>query len=231
MRIEPPPSLAWAIGNMPPATAAAAPPLEPPGERSVSQGLRLIPWRVFSAAVITPNAGVLVRPQSTKPASTSASTTSSLSLARALRRAVRAVGHRPSRHRREILDRHRHAEERRGVAVAQAAVGLGSGRAGLLVVAPRDGVELGVALVHGGQAGVEQLDGGDAPARAAPSRAPAPRRTDRVAPCARPYQRTHRGETSLRAEGRVAAPAGSVRRSARAPSGCRPGPPSARMRG
>ena len=43
MRIEPPPSLAWAIGNMPPATAAAAPPLEPPGERLVSQGLRVIP--------------------------------------------------------------------------------------------------------------------------------------------------------------------------------------------
>ena len=43
MRIEPPPSLAWAIGNMPPATAAEAPPEEPPGERLVSQGLRLMP--------------------------------------------------------------------------------------------------------------------------------------------------------------------------------------------
>ena len=43
MRIEPPPSLAWAIGNMPAATAAAAPPLEPPGERSRSQGLRVTP--------------------------------------------------------------------------------------------------------------------------------------------------------------------------------------------
>ena len=43
MRIDPPPSLACAIGNMPPATAAAAPPLEPPGERFVSHGLRLMP--------------------------------------------------------------------------------------------------------------------------------------------------------------------------------------------
>jgi hypothetical protein len=43
MRIEPPPSLPCAIGNMPPATAAAAPPLEPPGERSRSHGLRVIP--------------------------------------------------------------------------------------------------------------------------------------------------------------------------------------------
>ncbi len=43
MRIEPPPSLAWAIGTMPAATAAAEPPLEPPAERSVSQGLRVGP--------------------------------------------------------------------------------------------------------------------------------------------------------------------------------------------
>ena len=43
MRIEPPPSLACAIGTMPDATAAAAPPLEPPAEREVSQGLRVAP--------------------------------------------------------------------------------------------------------------------------------------------------------------------------------------------
>src|SRR2546427_5949608 len=40
MRIEPPPSLACATGTRPAATAAAEPPLEPPGERLVSQGLR-----------------------------------------------------------------------------------------------------------------------------------------------------------------------------------------------
>ena len=33
IRIDPPPSLAWATGNIPAATAAAAPPLEPPGVR------------------------------------------------------------------------------------------------------------------------------------------------------------------------------------------------------
>ena len=32
IRIEPPPSEAWATGTMPAATAAAAPPLEPPVE-------------------------------------------------------------------------------------------------------------------------------------------------------------------------------------------------------
>ncbi len=43
MRIEPPPSLAWAIGNIPPATAAEAPPEEPPEARPVSQGLTVLP--------------------------------------------------------------------------------------------------------------------------------------------------------------------------------------------
>ena len=43
MRIEPPPSVAWAIGTMPAATAAAEPPLEPPGARSSCQGLRVTP--------------------------------------------------------------------------------------------------------------------------------------------------------------------------------------------
>jgi hypothetical protein len=43
MRIEPPPSLAWATGTTPDATAAADPPLEPPGVWSVFQGLRVGP--------------------------------------------------------------------------------------------------------------------------------------------------------------------------------------------
>ena len=40
MRMEPPPSPAWPIATMPEATAAAEPPLDPPVERVVSQGLR-----------------------------------------------------------------------------------------------------------------------------------------------------------------------------------------------
>ena len=42
-RIDPPPSLAWAAGTMPAATAAAAPPLEPPALCWVFQGLRVGP--------------------------------------------------------------------------------------------------------------------------------------------------------------------------------------------
>src|SRR6202023_3810303 len=42
-RIEPPPSVACAIGSMPAATAAAAPPLEPPALCAGFQGLRVGP--------------------------------------------------------------------------------------------------------------------------------------------------------------------------------------------
>ena len=43
MRIEPAPSEPIAAGTSPAATAAAAPPLEPPGVWSVFQGLRVAP--------------------------------------------------------------------------------------------------------------------------------------------------------------------------------------------
>src|SRR5262245_45110041 len=43
MRIEPPPSLACAAGTMPAATAAAEPPLDPPGLKSGFHGLRVAP--------------------------------------------------------------------------------------------------------------------------------------------------------------------------------------------
>ena len=39
IRVEPPPSLPWAIGTMPAATAAPEPPLEPPGVRFSVPGI------------------------------------------------------------------------------------------------------------------------------------------------------------------------------------------------
>src|SRR3972149_5998362 len=68
MRIEPPPSLACAIGTIPLATAAAEPPLDPPVVRSVSQGLRLAPKSFGSVVGTRPNSGVFVLPITTRPA-------------------------------------------------------------------------------------------------------------------------------------------------------------------
>ncbi len=68
MRIEPPPSLAWAAGTIPAATAAAAPPLDPPVERPRSQGLWQAPYASPSVVGTRPNSGVLVRPRQTSPA-------------------------------------------------------------------------------------------------------------------------------------------------------------------
>ncbi len=68
MRIEPPPSLAWAAGTMPAATAADEPPDEPPGVRSRFQGLRVGPNAEGSVTGCRPNSGVLVLPNMTRPA-------------------------------------------------------------------------------------------------------------------------------------------------------------------
>ena len=57
MRIEPPPSDAWATGMMRAATAAAAPPDDPPEECSVFQGLRVGPCRRGSVVGMRPHSG------------------------------------------------------------------------------------------------------------------------------------------------------------------------------
>ena len=69
IRIEPPPSLPWATGTMPAATAAAEPPEEPPGVRSRSHGLRVGPNRRASVTGRIPYSGSVVVPTITKPAS------------------------------------------------------------------------------------------------------------------------------------------------------------------
>ncbi len=76
MRIDPPPSLAWAMATSPAATAAAEPPLEPPVVRSVFQGLRVAPNRRGSQVGRMPNSGVLVLPKIINPARFSLATSS-----------------------------------------------------------------------------------------------------------------------------------------------------------
>ena len=68
IRMEPPPSLPWAIGTMPDATAAAEPPEDPPLECSLSQGFGVGPKARGSVVMAVPSSGVFVRPRITKPA-------------------------------------------------------------------------------------------------------------------------------------------------------------------
>ena len=67
MRMEPPPSLACASGTTPAATRAAEPPLDPPAERPVFQGLPVAPKRVDSVLAVRPNSGRVVFAMGTNP--------------------------------------------------------------------------------------------------------------------------------------------------------------------
>src|SRR3954454_5385469 len=60
MRIDPPPSLPVASGTMPEAIAAADPPDEPPGDRSVFHGLRVGPNVGLVVSPWNPTSGVVV---------------------------------------------------------------------------------------------------------------------------------------------------------------------------
>src|SRR6185437_12388269 len=79
MRIEPPPSVPMASGPRPAATAALAPPLEPPGVRSRFHGLRVGPKSRLWVAPIQPIIGVLVLPSWIAPAASIRSTIGALS--------------------------------------------------------------------------------------------------------------------------------------------------------
>src|SRR5699024_3841074 len=81
IRIEPPPSLAPAIGTTPAATNAAEPPEEPPGVCSTCQGLRVAPHASGSVTPLIANSGVLVRPKIMAPAARHRLTNSASSVA------------------------------------------------------------------------------------------------------------------------------------------------------
>ena len=74
IRIDPPPSPAVAAVRMPPATADDEPPEEPPGVRSVFQGLRVAPLSTVRVRFTPPNSDDVVRPTAIAPASTSRAT-------------------------------------------------------------------------------------------------------------------------------------------------------------
>ena len=74
MRSDPPPSVPIPIGPSPAATAAEAPPLDPPGVSFVFHGLRVMPNTRLSVTPFQPNSGVFVRPMRIIPALRSRST-------------------------------------------------------------------------------------------------------------------------------------------------------------
>lgn len=74
MRIEPPPSLAWAMVTMPEAVAAAAPPDDPPDECLTFHGLRVGRNPIGSVVGRKPYSGVDDLPIVTKPAASNEST-------------------------------------------------------------------------------------------------------------------------------------------------------------
>src|SRR5262249_9181658 len=67
-RLAPPMALPWATGTMRAATAAAAPPLEPPGECSRLHGLCVGPYASGSVVTDAASSGRLVLPTNTNPA-------------------------------------------------------------------------------------------------------------------------------------------------------------------
>ena len=68
MRLDPPPSVPIPIGPSPAATAAAAPPLDPPEVRDKSHGLAVRPKSGESVKHLWPNSGVVVLPTRIAPA-------------------------------------------------------------------------------------------------------------------------------------------------------------------
>src|ERR1700752_4497726 len=69
IRIEPPPSLACAIGRVRAATPPAAPPDDPPEECATFQGLRVGPNSRDSVDGISPNSGLALLPKIATPES------------------------------------------------------------------------------------------------------------------------------------------------------------------
>ena len=76
MRIDPPPSVPVASGTRPAASAAALPPLEPPGDQSKAHGSCVSPNSRFDVNPSNANSGRFVLPTTIAPAARSRATTS-----------------------------------------------------------------------------------------------------------------------------------------------------------
>ena len=75
MRTEPARSVPMASAPQPLASAAPAPPDEPPGVCSRFHGLRVVPQSGLSVVALGPHSGMLVMPSTMPPAALSRATT------------------------------------------------------------------------------------------------------------------------------------------------------------
>ena len=114
IRIEPPPSVPRASGAKRAASATAEPPDEPPGVIAGFHGLRVMPVSGESVTPFQPNSGVVVLPIRTAPASLQPGHRRRIDLPRAVGDdSARAAPGRPAARQEDVLDRNRHAVERR----------------------------------------------------------------------------------------------------------------------
>lgn len=90
-RSDPPRSLPCASGLMPVASAAAAPPLDPPGVWRRFQGLRVAPKTSLLVSQRQQNSGVLLRPMTMAPASSQFCTQGDVARAMLSRRAAQPL--------------------------------------------------------------------------------------------------------------------------------------------
>ena len=112
MRIEPAPSEPSASGANPAATAAAPPPVDPPGVRVRSHGLRDSPNRALSVEPRQANSGRLVRPTKIAPAARSPRDARGILGRDELRQQARAERGPLAGGPEVVLDRHGNAVER-----------------------------------------------------------------------------------------------------------------------
>ena len=123
MRTEPAPSDPSAAGTSPAATAAAEPPLDPPGVWSRFHGLRVCPNAGPSVNGHCPSSDVLVLPTITAPGGAQPPHRLAV-LRRRLELPGAAEQRRLARDVHVVLDRDRHAEQRRALTGGPAGVGL-----------------------------------------------------------------------------------------------------------
>ena len=152
MRIEPPMSVPSSKLLMPVATAAAAPPDEPPGTRLVSHGLLVVPNSALNVWTSPDHSGTFVRPSDHHAGVAQPADRGRVLGGDVVGELQRATGRAPTGHLVGVLQRDRHAVQRAELVAA--------GHRGVGGVGRRPG-PVGVQGDHGVDRRVDRLDAGE----------------------------------------------------------------------